>query len=97
MVRASKGFRRGTRNKLKKALRTKFKPNMFITDYKEGQSVIINHNPLSQSGMPHPRFKSMMGTIVKRRGDSYMVDVKVGKTYKHLIVKGEHLKPAENK
>ena len=47
--------------------------------------------------MPHPRFKSMIGTIAKRRGNSYMVDVKVGKTSKQLIVKGEHLKPAENK
>ena len=94
MVRASSGFRRGTRRKLKKSLRSKFKPNTFMTDFKPGDIVIVKHDPASQAGMPHPRFRSQAGEIVEKRGNGYLVDLRAGKTTKRLVVRGEHLKPA---
>lgn len=95
MTRSSKGFRRGTRSKLKRPLRSKFKPNMFITDFRPGDRVIIRQESISQHGMPHPRFRSVMGEVLEKRGSAYMVRVRVGKTPKQLTVSGEHLKPAK--
>jgi large subunit ribosomal protein L21e len=56
-----------------------------------GDKVCINLAP-SQEGLPHPRYRGRHGVIVGTRGKSYMVDVKVGKSYKRLIVPSMHLK-----
>ncbi|MEM7828030.1 MAG: 50S ribosomal protein L21e, partial [Candidatus Aenigmatarchaeota archaeon] len=72
-MRTSKGFRSETRHKLKSEIRQKFVPERFLQRFKIGQNVIIEQFPLSQKGMPWPKFKGMRGEIIEKRGDAYMV------------------------
>jgi len=94
MVKASKGLRSGTRRKLRKRLREKFKVEPFLREFRPGERVVIEIEPSSQKGMPHPRFKGRIGTVKARRGNSYLVGIKVGKKEKVLTARPEHLKPA---
>lgn len=93
MVRASGGFRHGTRHKLKKNIREKFTVEKYIKEFKLENKVVINQEPASHKGMPHPRFKGMVGVIKEKRGSAYVVSIKVGKNkHKEVIAKPEHLK-----
>jgi large subunit ribosomal protein L21e len=91
MVKASKGLRRGTRRKMKARVRDKFKVTPFLQKFKLKDKVVINQNPLSQSGSPHPRFKGQIGEIVGKRGKAYVIEVKSNKKIKRIIAKPEHL------
>ena len=97
MVRASKGFRRTTRRKLKKGLRHKFKPEDYLKEFKENEKVVLAHNPSSHRGMPHPKTKGRIGEIVSKRGNSYVVSVRIGASRKQIIARPEHLKPLKAK
>ncbi|MDE1860980.1 MAG: hypothetical protein KGH72_04675 [Candidatus Micrarchaeota archaeon] len=45
--------------------------------------------------MPHPRYKGRVGTVIERRGDSYVVQVAVSKsTTRKIIVPQMHLERA---
>ena len=92
MVRASKGTRHGSRDKLKKGLREKFKPETYIQGFKPGDKVIIKINQSSRKGMPHPRFKGKIGTVVERQGASYVISVIYGRAKKEIQTRPEHLK-----
>ena len=92
MVRSSKGFRAGTRRKLKGRLRQKFKPGGFLQEFKPGDKVIIKIEPSSQGSIPHSRMRGKIGEIVEKLGRAYMVRFKVGKVTKKLIAKPEHLR-----
>jgi len=95
MVRSSKGLRSGTRRKLKKKLREKFKVEPFLREFKPGERVVIAIEPFSQKGMPHIRFKGKIGIVSEKRGNSYIISIKTGKKEKHLTARPEHLKPVE--
>lgn len=97
MVRSSKGFRRTTRNKLKKKLRHKFKPEDYLKEFNEKEKVVLNHNPSSHKGMPHPKMKGKVGEIISRRGNAYVVNVRIGNAQKQVIARPEHLKPLKGK
>lgn len=90
MVRKSKGFRFGTRNKLKQRVRPVI--TKFLQDFTIGQNVVITLEPSSHKGMPFPRFKGKMGKIVEKRGNSYIVEIKDGNKLKQIISRPEHLK-----
>jgi len=92
MVRSSKGFRSGTRRKMAKGRRDKFSVERFVRSFEEGQKVVIKHLPSSHKGMPHPRFKGLSGVVKGKRGDSYIVSAKVGRSMKTVISRPEHLK-----
>lgn len=94
-MRASKGFRSGTRRKLSVGKRKKFKPEAFIKELKEGQAVVIKQDPSSHRGMPHPRFKGLTGTVKGKRGSSYIISVRSGRSFKEVIARPEHVKPLE--
>ncbi len=95
MVKASSGLRTGTRRKLKKGYRDKFTVTPFLRELTEGQNVIENPNPASHNGMPHIRFKGASGVIRGKRGDAYIVDVKIGNKTKTINARPEHMKPAQ--
>lgn len=97
MVKASRGYRFGTRKKLKSEFRSKFKVTPFLQEFKPKDKVIINLDPSSQKGMPHHRFKGKVGVVTGRRGDSYLIELKVGNKTKKIISRPEHLKPLSNK
>jgi large subunit ribosomal protein L21e len=94
MVTGSKGMRSGTRRKLKKGLRDKFKPENLIQRFKAGDKVIISINPSSMRGIPHTRFKGKMGTVMGMKGSAFIVNAYIGKKKKEIYVSPEHLKKA---
>lgn len=92
MGRKSRGFRSGTRQKLKQKPGYRPAITKFLQEFKKKQKVIILPEPSSQRGMPHSRFKGKSGKIVGKRGRSYIVEVKDGKKLKKIISRPEHLK-----
>lgn len=92
MVRASKGFRTGTRKKLKQKKRAKFKSETFLKTFNINDKVVITINPSSQKGMPFPKVNGKIGKIAEKRGNSYIVKIKVGNKEKDFISRPEHLK-----
>jgi large subunit ribosomal protein L21e len=91
-MRASKGFRRGTRSKLKKGSRDKFKVGDFLKEFKADDRVIVKAKPSSHKGMPHPRFEGRPGKVMGKRGNAYIVEVSSGNAKRTVIARPEHLK-----
>ena len=93
----SKGFRAGTRRLLKKEPRErgKLRLSKLLHEYQSGNSVVIKIDSSVQRGMPHRRYHGKVGTIVNRRGRSYVVSVTQGNALKEIIVRPEHLEPYE--
>lgn len=91
MTRKSSGFRSGTRKKLRQKL---VRPTItkFLQEFKIGQRVVIALEPSSHKGMPFPRFKGKMGSIIEKRGKSYIVEIKDGNKVKKIVSRPEHLK-----
>lgn len=92
MVRKSKGFRVKTRHKLRQSPSARPPITKFLQEFGMGQGVAIEHEPSSHKGMPYPKFKGAIGKIVSRRGNSYVVEIKVGNSRKMIISRPEHLK-----
>ncbi len=90
MVKKSKGFRSGTRKKLKQKARPAI--TKFLEEFKIGEKVIILQEPSSQRGMPHPRFKGKIGKVIEKRGKSYIVEIIDGNKVKKVISRPEHLR-----
>lgn len=88
------GYKRGTRRTFKKDFRAKMKITPFIEEFKEGERVIIDQNPFSQSSMPHFRFKGKIGVISEKRGSAYVIKVNDGDKPKVVVTKPEHLRHA---
>jgi large subunit ribosomal protein L21e len=95
MVKASRGLRTGTRRKLKKRSGAKFTITPRLRVFSEKDNVTIRPDPCSQKGMPHFRFKGASGVIVGKRGDAYMVEVRIGKGRKTITARPEHLVPVK--
>ena len=94
MVKSSKGLRTGTRRKLRKEPRSKFTITPRLRQFKENDRVTIKPDPSSHLGMPHIRFKGAAGVVLGKRGDAYMVEVRMGGKMKTVITRPEHLSPA---
>ena len=91
-MKASKGSRRGTKSKLKRRTRDKFRVADFLRTFNIDDRVAVKVNPSSQKGMPHPRFIGKIGKVNDKRGNSYVVEVSVGNSKKDITVRPEHLK-----
>ncbi len=94
MVKSSSGLRTGTRRKLSKRFGSKFTVTSYLREFSDEQRVTVMPDPSSQKGMPHIRFKGASGVVKCRRGDAYMVDVKIGNKTKTIVARPEHLVPA---
>lgn len=93
MVKKSRGPRRGTRKKLRQKPSRRPVITKFLRTFKNGDRVVIYPEPSSHKGMPFPRYKGRIGTIIGRRGESYLVEIVNGKKKKTIISRPEHLKP----
>ena len=92
-MRQSRGLRFSTRRKLSKRFGEKFTVTPYLQEFEAGQDVVINQDPFSQKGMPHPRFKGLIGKVESKRGSAYIVKLSVGpKKVKTIISRPEHLK-----
>jgi large subunit ribosomal protein L21e len=97
-MRGSKGYRTGTRRLLKKEPREhgKIKLSKLLREYQPGSHVVVKIDSSVQKGMPHRRFHGKTGTIIEKRGRSYVVSVSQGDAVKKIIVRPEHLEPFES-
>ncbi|HVL48712.1 MAG TPA: 50S ribosomal protein L21e [Candidatus Thermoplasmatota archaeon] len=93
MVVRSKGQRSKSRHKMTKPHRERGMPPITHTlrTYDEGTSVTIKINPSVHKGTPHVRFQGFTGRVIERRGDAYVVAIRVGGKMKSIIARPEHL------
>jgi large subunit ribosomal protein L21e len=94
-MKGSKGYRSGTRRLLKKGIREKGKTRLskLLFEYTLGSKVVVKIDPSIQSGMPYRRYQGKVGTIINKRGRSYVVSVSQGDAVKEITVRPEHLEP----
>ncbi len=64
-----------------------------LYNYKPEEKVCIGIDPSFHRGMPHRRYHGRIGTIVERRGRSYIVEVTSKEKKRTLIVRPEHMRP----
>jgi len=92
MVQKSKGRRRRTRKLLRVKARERLPITRYLQEFKVGSKVVIKPNPSSHKGMPFKRFFGRTGTVIDKRGKSYIIKIKDGKKGKNIISRPEHLK-----
>ncbi|MCC6029264.1 MAG: 50S ribosomal protein L21e [Candidatus Korarchaeum sp.] len=94
MGRRSAGFLHKSRDFLSKSPRERGRPSpaKFLKEFEVGDKVVIDVEPSIRRGMPHRRYQGKVGVVTGKRGEAYLVDVKIGGKTKHLIVLPVHLK-----
>ncbi|MBC7131130.1 50S ribosomal protein L21e [Candidatus Bathyarchaeota archaeon] len=94
-MKKSKGYRSRTRSLLRKKPRERGKMRLskLLYEYAVGSKVVIKIDPSVQKGMPHKRYHGKIGTVLCKRGRSYVVSVTQGDAVKEIIVRPEHLEP----
>ncbi|NWF87438.1 50S ribosomal protein L21e [Candidatus Bathyarchaeota archaeon] len=94
-MKKSKGYRAGTRRLLRKKPRErgKIRISKLLYEYQPGNRIVIKIDPSVQKGMPHRRYHGKIGTVIDKRGRSYVVSVPQGDAVKEIIVRPEHLEP----
>jgi len=94
-MKKSKGYRAGTRHLLKKKPRERGKLSLtnLLYQYELGNRVVIKIEPSVHKGMPHKRYHGKVGTVIDKRGRSYIVSVTQGNAVKEIIIRPEHLRP----
>jgi len=95
MTKKSKGLRSGSRRILTKEPRERGKLSLskLLYEYKPGSQVVVKIEPSVHKGMPHRRYHGRVGTIVNKRGRSYVVSVSQGDAVRVIIARPEHLEP----
>ena len=96
MVKASKGIMEKTRQKYRRGPRERgLSPiTRSFQTFEDGTRVTIVIDSSVQKGWPHHRFHGLTGTVVGKRGRSFLVDVRFGGKIKQAIVRPEHLRRA---
>ncbi len=94
-MKGSKGYRTRTRRLLKKKPRErgKIKMSRLLHEYQRGNRVVIKIDSGVHKGMPHKRYHGKVGTVIAKRGRSYVISVTQGDATKEIIVRPEHLEP----
>ena len=94
-MRGSKGYRSRARRLLTKGTREhgKLRLSKLLHEYQPGTSVVIKIDSSVHKGMPHRRYHGKVGTVLNKRGRSYVVSVSQGDAMKEIIVRPEHLEP----
>lgn len=93
-MKRSKGTRQGTRKILRKKPRERgqIPVNRALQDFEEGEQVKIMIEPSVHKGQPHRRFHGKTGHVKGKRGQAYIIKVKVGGKEKEVIARSEHLR-----
>jgi large subunit ribosomal protein L21e len=91
----SHGYRAGTRHLLKKRPRErgKLRLSKLLYQYQPGNRIVIKIDSSVHKGMPHRRYHGKVGTVIDKRGRSYIISVTQGDAVKEIIVRPEHLEP----
>jgi large subunit ribosomal protein L21e len=64
-----------------------------LYEYQPGNQVVIKIDSAVHKGMPHKRYHGRVGTVLNKRGRSYVVNVSQGDAMREIIVRPEHLEP----
>ena len=90
----SQGLRRKSRAALTKKVRERGKIPLtrLLTEYKEGEKVIIKIDPAIHKGMPHKRFAGQVATVKAKRGKAYVLEIPQTKIVKTIIALPQHLR-----
>jgi large subunit ribosomal protein L21e len=64
-----------------------------LYEYAPGSQVVVKIDSAIHKGMPHRRYHGRVGTILNKRGRSYVVSVSQGDALREIIVRPEHLEP----
>ena len=91
----SKGFRRKSRQILKKKPRERGMQSLgkALYKYNIGDKTLIKIDPSVHGGMPHARYSGKIGVVTEERGRAYIVEMKEGGKTRKLIIRHEHLAP----
>ncbi len=73
--------------------RGKMKLSKLLYEYQPGTQVVVKIDSAVQKGMPHKRYHGRVGTVLNKRGRSYVVSVSQGDALREIIVRPEHLEP----
>jgi large subunit ribosomal protein L21e len=73
--------------------RGKMKLSKLLYEYQPGNQVVIKIDSAVHKGMPHKRYHGRVGTVLNKRGRSYVVNVSQGDAMREIIVRPEHLEP----
>jgi len=92
MAYKNKGPRSGTRYKFQKKIRGMPKVNNMMKTFNIGDKVVVKPDSGVHIGLPYHRFQGNIGSIIGKRGRSYLVSIKDGKKLKTLISHPVHLK-----
>ncbi len=88
------GSRRKSRSKLRKNIRARGKISIarYLQQFKIGDRVLLDAEPAVQKGMYHPRYHSLTGIIVGKRGNGYQVRINDNGNVKDIFVIAIHLR-----
>lgn len=91
----SKGFRRKTRQILKKKPRERgMQPlGRMLHKYNSGDKVVVKIDSSIHGGMPHSRYYGKVGVVMEQRGRAYIIELIEEDKTRELIVRPEHLVP----
>jgi large subunit ribosomal protein L21e len=91
----SKGLRHKTRDKLSihPRMRGKVPVTWWLKEFKPGEKVVIKIVPNVHRAMPHPKFHGLVGEVIGKRGDCYLVKVYDKNKEKIVISHPVHLWP----
>ena len=94
-MKKSKGTRVRTRSLFKKEPRErgKIRLNKLLYEYEPGNQVVVMIDSSVQKGMPHRRYHGKVGTIIEKRGRSYIISVTQGNALREILIRPEHLEP----
>ena len=73
--------------------RGKMRLSKLLYEYQPGNQVVIKIDSAVHKGMPHKRYHGRVGTVLNKRGRSYVVSVSQGDAIREIIVRPEHLEP----
>jgi len=93
-MRHSKGYRNRMR-KLLSRKRVRRGLSMYLIEYKVGDRVHININPIAIETAPHRRFQGLTGTVIGKRGKAYIIEVKLKDDKRIIITTPEHIVPVK--
>jgi len=93
-LRKSRGYNNRTRRLFRKHPRKRGLRSLryLLTDYEIGEKVSIIIDPSIHKGRPHRRFHGKTGTVIKKQGDAYIVQVRDGNSLKQIIALPQHLR-----
>ena len=90
------GFRRKTRQKMRKHVRSrgKISINKFLQQFDLNEKVLLGAEPAYQKGMYHPRFYGRVGVVTKQVGTCYEVKINDNGKFKTVVAHPVHLAKA---